>query len=186
MTSVGERQPSLRDRYRQTLGRFATGVTVITSCDAAGEPHGMTANAFMSVSLEPPLVAFAGQHGANLARVLTASDAFGVAILGAGQEREARRFARIDVGAHGPVPAFDDIDGIPVLRHSLAWLTCRVAARHEAGDHTLVIGRVLDMSPGAPIEAPLAFYQSTFAVLDPMPGHEVAPQLWSGGLDVWG
>lgn len=128
------------------MSRFATGVTVIT---VGGEHlHAMTANAFSSVSLDPPSVLCSVGHGAVMHKALTSAGRFAVNILGAEQEPLARHFAdnKRTLGA----AQFDDVawapgerTGAPLLGGSLAWLECELTAAHSFGDHTIFIGTVL-------------------------------------------
>ncbi|GAA3851363.1 flavin reductase family protein [Streptomyces sedi] len=131
---------------RAVLARFATGVTVIT---VGGEnPHAMTANAFSSVSLDPPSVLCGVGHGAVMHGALTSAGRFAVNILGAEQEQLARHFAdnKRTLGA----AQFDGVPwtagaatGAPLLGGSLAWLECELTTSHSFGDHTIFVGTVL-------------------------------------------
>lgn len=136
--------------FRRTLGRFATGVTVITT--VSGETvHGMTANAFMSVSLDPPLVAVAVDHRARMHRLLEETGRYGVSILAEDQELLARHFGgRPQVSGE---PRFEWQRGLPLIAGAVAHLVCRVVQAVPAGDHTLFIGQVeyLDCRDGAPL-----------------------------------
>jgi flavin reductase (DIM6/NTAB) family NADH-FMN oxidoreductase RutF len=130
------------DTFRAALGRFASGVTVVTTRDEGGRDHGMTVSAFCSVSLDPPLVLACIGHDASMHGVVRHADRFGVSILAVGQEPLARRFAdqrsdRFDgVGyARGKL-------GVALLDDALAHLECTLVDRRDAGDHTIVVGRV--------------------------------------------
>jgi flavin reductase (DIM6/NTAB) family NADH-FMN oxidoreductase RutF len=147
--------------FRRTLGRFASGITVVTTVheDAI---HGMTANAFVSVSLDPPLVLVSIDNRANMHRILPESRRYGVSILSDKQEDLSQHFAgRPKEG--GEIP-FVERHGIPLLEGALAHLVCRVVDIHPAGDHTLYIGQVeyLDYDSGAP----LLFYTGTYRNLE--------------------
>jgi flavin reductase (DIM6/NTAB) family NADH-FMN oxidoreductase RutF len=135
---------------RSAMGSFATGVTVITNAEGEGV-HGMTANAFMSVSLEPPLVLISLGNKAKMASRLSESDHYGVSILAHSQESVARLFA----GPRHPMrpPEFEWLGGVPVIAGSLVQLKARIVDRHLAGDHTLFIGQVehLEMRDGQPL-----------------------------------
>lgn len=135
---------------RSAMGRFATGVTVITNA-AGDEVHAMTANAFMSVSLDPALVLISLGNKAKMAARLADSEHYGVSILAHSQESIARRFA----GSKHPMlpPQFEWMSGVPVIAGSLVQLTTRIVDRHVAGDHTLFIGQVeqLEMRDGEPL-----------------------------------
>jgi flavin reductase (DIM6/NTAB) family NADH-FMN oxidoreductase RutF len=125
--------------FRNALGRFATGVTVITALDE-GRPHGMTANAFVSVSLTPPLVLVSLANRSNMHRIFPAAGIFGVSVLAEHQELLSNHFAgrpQQDL----PVE-FVTRAGIPLIDGAVAYFVARVVAAHPAGDHTLYIGEV--------------------------------------------
>ncbi len=128
--------------FRQLLGRFATGVTVVTTRDAAQRPYGMTASSLSSVSLEPPLVLLSVEKIAKIHAVLLAAPHFVVNILAADQETLSRRFARKEDDRFDGIGYTESPDGIPVLDGVLAHIECERWALHDAGDHTLLIGRV--------------------------------------------
>jgi flavin reductase len=142
------------EQFRRTLGRFATGVTVVTT--TTGDVlHGMTANAFSSVSLDPLLVLVCIDHRAGMHDLLPAAGHFAVTILAASQQRESVWFAspRRPSGHD----QFDGIDwmpapvtGSPVLRDGIAFVDCRVHEVHDGGDHTIFLGEVLagELLPG--------------------------------------
>lgn len=144
---------------RRALGRFATGITVVTVGGA--EPHGMTANAFTSVSLDPPLVLVCVQRTARLHTAIQESGSFGVSVLGAHQEREARIFAnhhRPRVGEFTAVEAeTGPYSGAPLFRDALAWLECELVAGYEGGDHSIFIGQVHRIGLGAEHDVLLYF-----------------------------
>ena len=153
------------DTFRAVLGRFATGVTVVTATDAERQDHGMTVSAFCSVSLAPPLVLVCIDRTASMHDLLQQGVAFAVNILSSGQEAISRRFSTGD-----PPNRFDGLGytrgqtGVPLLDEVLAWLECRVATRHEEGDHTVVIGHV--ETAGARHERPLLYYRGGYATLE--------------------
>lgn len=133
---------------RSVLGRFGTGVTVLSV--GGSECHGMTANSFTSVSLDPPLVLTCVSKSALMHAAIMSAKAFGVSILGAHQERLARYFA--DRRRPAGIDQFDVTDwfpatysGAPILVDSLAWLECELVETYEGGDHSIFVGRVLDM-----------------------------------------
>lgn len=149
---------------RSTLGRFATGVVVLS---VGGEHiHGMTANAFSSVSLDPPLVLCCIARTATMHRAITASGHFATSVLHADQEGSARHFA--DRARPAGRAQFDAVDwvpgphtGAPVLSDALAWLECELTDVHEAGDHSVFIGRVLATGQGAG-QAGLLFFNGAY------------------------
>ena len=125
--------------FRQTLARFASGVTVV-SVTHQGERRGMTASAFLSVSLTPPLILVSVDRRAHMHAVLSEAGRFGVSILAAGQRALSDHFAG------RPDPGLDvtwlELDGLPLLGGAIAQLVCRTVEAHPAGDHTLYIGEV--------------------------------------------
>ena len=125
--------------FRNTLGRFASGVTVITT-EKDGQIHGMTANAFLSVSLEPPLVLVSVDNRSTMHKLLPESKRYGVSILSADQEALSNHFARRPV--EGLRIPFVEKHGVPVLDGAVAQIIARVVAVHPAGDHTLFVGHV--------------------------------------------
>lgn len=147
--------------FRETLGRFASGITVVTTVHE-GEVHGMTANAFVSVSLAPPLVLVSVDNRANMHEILPKSGRYGVSILAEEQQAISQQFAGRPQGDL-EVP-FIWCEGLPLIKGSVAHLVCRVVEAHPAGDHTLYIGRVeyLDYQD----EAPLLFYTGKYQNLD--------------------
>ena len=153
------------DTFRAVLGRFASGVTVDTTTDAERQDHGMTVSAFCSLSLAPPLVLVCIDRAASMHGLLQPDVAFAVNILSAGQEAISRRFSTGD-----PPNRFDGLGyargqtGVPLLDDVLAWLECRVAGRHEEGDHTVIVGRV--ENAGARQERPLLYYRGGYATLE--------------------
>ena len=134
--------------YRKAMGCFATGVTIIT-VDLEGEVHGMTANAFASVSLDPLLVLVCVSHTAQTHAHLHAKKRFGINILAEHQQTISEYYAQLDhsleraeeAGAH-----FDrTAHGTPVLHGALAYLECRLESTQKAGDHTIFIAEVEDV-----------------------------------------
>lgn len=136
--------------FRTALGRFATGVTVITT-EHDGTIHGMTANAFMSVSLDPPLVLVSVNHRATTHKFLEASKRFGVSILAEKQAALSDHFARRPV--EGLELHFVEKHSVPLIEGAVAHLIAHVVDMHPAGDHTLFIGQVeyLEWFEGKPL-----------------------------------
>jgi flavin reductase (DIM6/NTAB) family NADH-FMN oxidoreductase RutF len=136
--------PSAR-AFRDLLGRMPTGVTVITTAGPAGVA-GMTASSVCSVSLEPLLLLVCVDNRAGTLAAVRGNGRFAVNLLGADQAEVSAAFAGRRPAAEKFAAADHDlIDGVPVLRRGLGWLTCRVAAAHLAGDHTVVIGEVVGL-----------------------------------------
>lgn len=146
---------------RSVMGRFATGVTVVTARDDGGRALGLTVNAFLSVSLEPPLVLVSLASNSATRAAILSSGSFAVNVLAEedrdlairfSRGRRAVRFQGLDTAEAGT--------GSPVLDRALAWLDCKVRSSVDAGDHTLVLGEPLDVH--AREGRPLLFYESAF------------------------
>lgn len=127
---------------RRTMGRFATGVAVITALAPDGQPHGMTVNSLTSVSLDPPLLLVCFTNGARTATAVTTSGRFAVSILASRQEAIARRFASRGDDHFAGLPLTYGEHQIPVVPDALAHLECTVHEEFTAGDHVVVIGAV--------------------------------------------
>jgi flavin reductase (DIM6/NTAB) family NADH-FMN oxidoreductase RutF len=153
--------------FRQALGAFATGVTVITT---RGEDHlfGMTANAFSSVSLDPPLVLVCVISGTTGAEVIEQNGMFAVNILGAHQEPISRYFATKDrprgLEAFDEIPHATAATGCPIIEGAAGYLDCRLHAAHEAGDHIVFIGEVLAIANDPNVE-PLVYHGGRYRVV---------------------
>jgi flavin reductase (DIM6/NTAB) family NADH-FMN oxidoreductase RutF len=147
---------------RQTLGMFATGVTVITT--ATGDQiHGMTANAFMSVSLEPPLVLISVDRRTKMCSMLHHEQRFGVSVLAADQHALSDRFAgRADEDA--PEPAFAIVHETPLVEGAAAMFVSRVARSYWGGDHSLFLGKV-EYAHRDPDARPLLFHGGQYGRL---------------------
>lgn len=128
--------------FRAVLGRFATGVTVVTTKASDGAFVGLTVSSFASVSLDPPLVLFCLDRDAGSLPAFLAADCFAVNILGAAQETVSTRFADPDAPRFSPDRVEPWVTGAPVLSDALAALDCTVSARHDGGDHVIMVGRV--------------------------------------------
>ena len=152
------------DEFRATLGRFATGVTILTTRDEGGRDHGMTVSAFCSVSLTPPLVLACIDRGADMYEIIRGATHFGVSVLAEGQEALSRRFAEIDSGRFDGIGYSRGESGVILLDDALAHLECRVVSRHEAGDHSIHIGEVLAVRYEQ--DRPLLYYRGGYAQLE--------------------
>lgn len=132
-------------RFRSVLGRFASGVAVVTASGPAG-PVGLTVQSFMSVSLEPPLVLMAIATSARSWPAIDQAGAYCVNLLAADQEPLAVRMATRGVDKFAGVGwSPSSVTGSPVLDGGLGYVDCRLEAVHEAGDHVVVLGRVVDL-----------------------------------------
>ena len=147
--------------FRDVLGRFASGVTVVTAMTGNG-PVGMTCQSFSSVSLEPPLVMFLPAKTSRAWPAIRAAGHFTINLLAADQEALSNQFAAKGVDKYAGVtwsPARST--GGPRIDGCLAWIDCTIHAVHEAGDHYVVLGRVQEMEHGQ-AELPLLFYRSAY------------------------
>ncbi|HEX6057630.1 MAG TPA: flavin reductase family protein [Gemmatimonadaceae bacterium] len=149
--------------FRSVLGRFASGVTVVTTRDADGRDHGMTVSAFSSVSLEPPLVLCCIERRATMHPVLERARTFAVNILSASQEALSRRFSERENERFDGIGYERGQSGAALLEGVLAYLECRIVARHEAGDHTIFVGEVENAD--AHRGTPLLYYRGGYAQL---------------------
>ena len=153
------------DSFRSVLGRFASGITVITALDADGRDVGMTVSAFCSVSLDPPLVQVCVDRAASMFSALQHAERFGVNVLADEQEALSRRFAAVDSSHRFEGIGYVRGDtGVVLLDDALCHLECRVVSRHEAGDHMLFVGEVERAS--ARDARPLLYYRGGYAQLE--------------------
>jgi len=132
--------------FRHTLGRFPSGVTVVTVRGTDGRDYGMTVSAFASLSLEPPLVLVCIGDDATIAGAVTEARQFAVNVLSEDQEALARRFAEQDIDRFADVRISRGATGLALLDGAAARLECAIVARHRGGDHTIVVGEVLAAS----------------------------------------
>ena len=146
---------------RDALGCFATGVTVVTTCAADGTPVGLTANSFTSVSLDPPLLLVCLANTASSLPSFLEADHFAVNVLHIGQQLISGRFASKveDRFAQTETEVWDS--GVPIVRHALAAFECSREAVHEAGDHKILIGRVLRVQ-FEPRRDPLLYFRGRY------------------------
>jgi flavin reductase (DIM6/NTAB) family NADH-FMN oxidoreductase RutF len=131
-----------KQEFRRVLGHFAAGVTIITTIGEDGRPYGLTATAFSSVSLEPPLVLVCVDKKSESHPHFHTSRVFAVNLLAVDHEHLSRRFAVSGGDKFGDLPVRTGVTGAPVLREALAHLECRTVNVVDAGDHTVFIGRV--------------------------------------------
>jgi 3-hydroxy-9,10-secoandrosta-1,3,5(10)-triene-9,17-dione monooxygenase reductase component len=147
-------------QFRDVLGRFATGVTVVTSL-ADGEPVGMTCQSFTSVSLSPPMVLFCPARTSRAWPLIRRAGFFCVNLLPSGHEGLADRMASKGSDKFAGVPWSPSKTGAPLLDGVLGYVDCTVHAVHDAGDHHVVIGRVEDLGPGDG-DLPLLYYRGRY------------------------
>lgn len=152
--------------FKAVLGRFATGVTVVTTREDQ-TPLGLTVNAFASISLDPPLVMISIDRHSYLHGAVPRLGFFAVNVLAAEQQELSRRFAgQTGDSSHRfhDLPWRREYTGAPVLEAALAWVDCRVEAMYPAGDHSIILGHVqaLGLAPGEP----LLYYRGRYGALE--------------------
>lgn len=153
--------------FRQVLGHFPTGVTVVTATDAEGQPAGLAVGSFFSVSLDPPLVAFCAAKTSTSYPKVEEVGRFAVNVLAEDQKDLCRVFASSGIDrfsgiGHRPSPG----TGSPILSGVLSWMDCQIDAVHEAGDHWIVIGEVRDLDV-VHEGGPLVFFRSGYGRFTP-------------------
>ncbi|MFE9424446.1 flavin reductase family protein [Kitasatospora sp. NPDC006697] len=157
------------DEFRAALGQLAAGVALVTACDA-GEDAGMTATSFLSVSLEPPLVLVSVREDSRMDEVLDRADTWAVSLLGEQHRAIASRFAMkgrlSDRLLFADTPhQRSELTGSPLVDGALATVECRTEQRIAAGDHTLVLGRVLRARVPSPDGRPLLYFRGAYRQL---------------------
>jgi flavin reductase len=173
-SSASERPKIEPELFRRTMGAFATGVTLVT-VEADGATHAMTANAFMSGSLEPPLCVISIAKRAHTHDMVRQTGRFGINILGADQEDLALFFAgkkSLDAEAR-----FRRVADTPLLQDCTARIAASVANECDCGDHTLFVGAILHMDVSD--RPPLIYHRSAFGALATRTGERVpVPEFW--------
>lgn len=155
--------PIDRNELRRIMGHFATGVTVITTISKTGQPLGLTANAFTSVSLEPPLLLISVDKKAESYSSFEESKVFTVNILSDSQESLSRRFAVSGGNKFDGVGYRGGANGAAILNDALAFIECRLYATFDGGDHTLYLGEVQEAETRE--GKPLLFYRGGYRAL---------------------
>lgn len=130
--------------FRDTMGKFATGITVVTMKDDTGEISGMTVNAFMSVSLQPKLIAISIGENASLFKQFVKSKQIGISVLSEEQKNYSMIFSR-QKEKDCDIP-YIDLAGAPVIKDALATISCQITDSFKAGDHTIFIAEVIDLA----------------------------------------
>ena len=155
-------QESDARRFRNALGAFATGVTIVTTRDVAGKDVGLTANSFNSVSLEPPMVLWSLAKAARSLPAFLAATHFAVHVLAADQEELSLRFAARGAEKFTGLDLERNAAGVPLLRGCSARFQCRTAFRHEGGDHVIFVGAVESFDHSD--SPPLVFHGGRYAL----------------------
>ena len=151
-------QPAFSERdFRNTLGQFATGVTVVTARSPEGQPVGMTVSSFNSVSLHPPLVLWSLGNKVGSYPVFAQASHYNIHVLGAHQKDLALQFAQHGIDRFAGVAWQPNAHGVPLLSDCLASFECTAHSQHSAGDHLILIGHVLACQHTAGV-APLLYH----------------------------
>jgi len=152
--------------FRRALGRFATGITVVTARASDGAMAGLTVNSFNSVSLEPPLVLWSLGRASPSHEVFERASHFAVNVLSAEQIALSNHFSRSGSDKFSGVEWSAGLHGAPLLVGCCAWFECRVAARHPGGDHTIFIGEVEKIRDDVK-RAPLVYFGGEYCFVTP-------------------
>ncbi|GAB2993375.1 flavin reductase family protein [Amycolatopsis acidiphila] len=166
--SSRHRPPIDPEQFRRTMGRFTSGVTVVTTIDGE-QVHGMTANGFLSVSLDPPLVLVSLARRSRMAALLRRTGRYGVSVLADDQQLHSQHFAGRPVP--GLRPRFEQVDGTAYLQGSIGRIGCDVLEIHPAGDHLLHLGQVTHLADTD--RAPLVFFTGSYHALHAESGDEI-------------
>lgn len=145
--------PIDKDAFRRVLSNFAAGVTVVTTLDRDRQPHGLTATAFTSVSLDPPLVLVCIDKKAETYPHFGPAGVFAVNFLGADQRDVSQHFAKHGGDKFSGLPWRRGVLGTPILDGSVGHVECRIANGFDGGDHTIYVGEIeaADANDGAPL-----------------------------------
>ena len=149
--------------FRQCLGKFATGVTVVTCSDPDGRPCGITANSFSSVSLDPPLILWNIAKVSNSLEAYLAAEYFAINVLAADQQAVSSHFARSDHTIFDGVDFSLSAHGVPLLPNTIAVFECRTHTIHGCGDHYIIIGEVDRFE--SQDRDPLLFYSGSYRTI---------------------
>ena len=149
---------------RTVLGHFATGVAIITALDG-DEPVGMACNSFTSVSLDPPLVLFCAAKSSSTWPRIQAAQKWAANILAEDGEEICRLFAQKGADRFAHIAYIAGRTGAPLLDDAIAFVDCETVAEHDAGDHLIVVGRVLELGYD-PESKPLLFYRGGYGRFD--------------------
>ena len=148
-------------KFRQVLGHYPTGVVVVTAIGEDGSPVGLAIGSFTSVSLDPPLVAFFPAKNSSSWPKIEASGTFCVNVLGEDQEDVCRVFASKTQDKFASIGWRKGRTGAPIINDVIAWIECTIERVHDAGDHVVVLGRVVDLE-GGHAGGPLLFFRGGY------------------------
>jgi len=150
-------------KFRQCLGKFATGVTIVTCADDEGRPYGITANSFSSVSLEPKLILWNVAKVSNSLPAFLDADYFAISLLARDQQDLSSHFAKSDHTLFDSIVIDRSDENVPLIPGTLACFECRTHQIHDCGDHYIVVGEVLRFASSE--REPLLFFNGDYAAL---------------------
>ncbi len=151
-------------KFRQCLGKFATGITVVTCTDDNGKPYGITANSFSSVSLEPRLILWNIAKVSNSLQAFLDADYFAINILARDQQELSTHFAKSDHTLFDTIEIDRSAENVPVIPGTLACFECRTHQIHDCGDHYIIIGEVVRFETTD--AEPLLFFGGKYAAIE--------------------
>jgi 3-hydroxy-9,10-secoandrosta-1,3,5(10)-triene-9,17-dione monooxygenase reductase component len=146
--------------FRNALGGFATGITVITTLGKNGQKVGMTANSFNSVSLTPPLILWSIGKNTNCFEDFMAADAFAVHVLAEDQQDLSNLFATTGIDRFADLECKEGLSGVPILPHYSVCFQCKMAKQYDGGDHIIMTGEVVQFDDNG--LQPLVFYRGNY------------------------
>jgi len=149
---------------RDALGQFATGVCLVTVATDDGRALALTVNSFASVSLDPPLVLWSLQNNSEVYDIFATPQHYAINVLAAEQEQLSTRYAQSGAHLLDPAHFTPGENGAPVITDALAVFECELAATHEGGDHTIIVGRVARFAADTG-RTPLVFYRGGYRAL---------------------
>ena len=150
--------------FRNALGSFTTGVTVVTALGIDGQKVGMTVNSFNSVSLDPALVLWSIARDSNCFEDFMAAESFAIHVLTSDQQEISDRFAQTGADKFAGINCSQGLFGIPILPHYSACFQCQLEHQYEGGDHIILVGRVIQFEDMG--HKPLVFYRGNYSSLD--------------------
>jgi len=169
--------------FRDALGRFATGIVIVTGKLADGELSGVTVNSFSAVSIDPPLALFSLQRTTKSGAALLRAKGYGISILRSNQQHLSNQFARASPDRWCSTEWVEGCTGAPFIRGAFARFECEPYATYEGGDHVIVVVRVLKFAIESGAPDPLLFFGGRYRILSDEDG-QPGPQEWS--LAVYG
>ena len=149
--------------FRQALGSFATGVTIITTLGKCGQKVGMTVNSFNSVSLDPPLVLWSLGRNTNCFEDFIAAESFAIHVLASDQQDLSESFAKIGKDRFLGIECSEGLSGVPILPRYSACFQCKMGQQYDGGDHIIITGEVVDFTDNQ--HSPLLFYRGQYQTL---------------------